>query len=128
MVFLVDYHYGMSDFIVCTNIYLSQLFHIYSWIWILLVRHILMEYNSKFCDMRPIPKESICVYLGTNDKFYILWNWKIYLQTPLRRKSVFFVGHYSHLQWEGNSYMSLSESTDNMLFGKGRVKILLSGN
>jgi hypothetical protein len=37
------------------------------------------------------------------------------------------VGHI-HLQWGGNSYMSLSESTDNMLFGKGRVKILLSGN
>jgi hypothetical protein len=53
---------------------------------------------------------------------------KYIFKLPCGGKVFIFVGHYSHLQWEGSSYMSLSESTDNMLFGKGRVKILRSGN
>jgi hypothetical protein len=50
-----------------------------------------------------------------------------FFKLPCGGKVFFFVGHYIHLQGEG--ILNLSDSINyDMLFGKGRVEILLNEN
>jgi hypothetical protein len=87
-----------------------------------------MEYNSKVSVMRTIPKEniygSVLVQMLNRMNFGI---GNYFFKLPRGGKVFFFVGHYIHLQGEG--ILNLSDSINyDMLFGKGRVEILLNEN